>query len=613
MQSDLTMQAFAAAAAVQETRGETPPPPPEEEYLSQHIESYDTERSDVDLDTAFKHRYEGPKSTKWNYSHPWIRTLLDWLEVLIVGALMMAPAGLVHYMYKFPTYNVFWIKGEFVQEGNLCMEFTRWCIIFVVLYAAFVLLQWLCWILPLAIVALCRCLGLPISSFWKRRLVNAGQVEERVAVTVFIFMVVVVFRLLVYQEYADYRLLFVSMPAVIKDSLVHQQNVAAGARMQAVAYVGLVFAVMIALEQYFIQVLAHSFHRVAMEARIEASNKRMEVIAALYRPAMHRASHFATAKAAGAAAMPPETADGITEPSEKRARKVAKTIFRAHHSPDRLDLRPEDFRPYFALETYKEAFALMDLDRNGHITESQFVLAVEQAYVERDNTSWAVHVNNKVLTRIDQFMLGVVLLAAMLLSLWMVHREGYVMFASASLVLLTFGLLFKDSGKRIVDSLIFLFVEHPYDVGDNIVHGGQPCMVLEIGILRTKMRTRNGTVLYASNAQLALLTITNERRSRLVVDRVHVQFQRPVTMAQLNKIKEQLSTWLAAQYREYNGCCNVVPTTHEDGVTTVVIEAKHCVVEHGEYSIDVRRLKLFEKVEEVLETAHLDGTVVTKL
>lgn len=80
-----------------------------------------------------------------------------------------------------------------------------------------------------------------------------------------------------------------------------------------------------------------------------------------------------------------------------------------------------------------------------------------------------------------------------------------------------------NSAKNLFEGVIFLFVTHPYDVGDRVFIDGQNLIVKELGILTTVFQKSDGQVLYSPNAVLVGKPITNIRRSGNIMQVVEIQ------------------------------------------------------------------------------------------
>ena len=92
---------------------------------------------------------------------------------------------------------------------------------------------------------------------------------------------------------------------------------------------------------------------------------------------------------------------------------------------------------------------------------------------------------------------------------------------TASSALLSFVFVFGNSLRGVYESVVFLFVIHPFDVGDTIAvgpgvgtGGGERCVVEEIALLTTTLRRLgDGATVAWPNAALAAAPLVNVSRS----------------------------------------------------------------------------------------------------
>ena len=75
-----------------------------------------------------------------------------------------------------------------------------------------------------------------------------------------------------------------------------------------------------------------------------------------------------------------------------------------------------------------------------------------------------------------------------------------------------------NSAKTGFESIVFLFITHPFDVGDRVQVDGDTFIVRRMHVLTTMFRTSAGASLYVSNSILANKQIINFRRSQDMTD-----------------------------------------------------------------------------------------------
>ena len=84
---------------------------------------------------------------------------------------------------------------------------------------------------------------------------------------------------------------------------------------------------------------------------------------------------------------------------------------------------------------------------------------------------------------------------------------------SFSSVILAFVFVFGNSLRNMYESVIFLFVMHPYDVGDALFISGDWCQVEEIALQYTQVVRYDGVKIWYPNYVLCAGAIMNITRS----------------------------------------------------------------------------------------------------
>ncbi|KAF2613298.1 hypothetical protein F2Q70_00007335 [Brassica cretica] len=141
-----------------------------------------------------------------------------------------------------------------------------------------------------------------------------------------------------------------------------------------------------------------------------------------------------------------------------------------------------------------------------------------------NDTKTAVKQLNKLVTAI----LMVVTLVIWLLLLE-VATTKVLLFFSTQMVALAF--IIRNTCKNLFESIIFVFVMHPYDVGDRFVVDGVPMLVEEMNLLSTVFLKLDNEKVYYPNAVLATKPISNSFRSSDMSETVEfsIAFSTPIS------------------------------------------------------------------------------------
>lgn len=123
------------------------------------------------------------------------------------------------------------------------------------------------------------------------------------------------------------------------------------------------------------------------------------------------------------------------------------------------------------------------------------------------------------------------------------------------------GFAFQSSVKNTLDSIIFLFCIHPYDVGDRVfitLNGQEENLVVsEMNVFSTTFIKFNGSVLYVSNSVLLCKTITNIRRSGMLLEVLRLSISADTDMGRLGMFRVGLSNWVKENERNFGSLAMV--------------------------------------------------------
>ncbi|KAF7446142.1 mechanosensitive ion channel family [Pyrenophora tritici-repentis] len=113
--------------------------------------------------------------------------------------------------------------------------------------------------------------------------------------------------------------------------------------------------------------------------------------------------------------------------------------------------------------------------------------------------------------------------------------------------------------QEFLQSCIFVFVKHPYDVGDRVtVYGntgdlgrGDDYFVKEIALFYTEFKKMQGHVVQAPNSYLNTLFILNHRRSGALAEAIPIIIKFGTTLEQIERLRNVLLEFVTAEKREY--------------------------------------------------------------
>jgi hypothetical protein len=286
-----------------------------------------------------------------------------------------------------------------------------------------------------------------------------------------------------------------------------------------------------------------------------AMRERASHATALARVAMVDPTHLLTDKTVGV---------GLDVNSPAQARRLARRIFRSFRGQHRRKyLIPSDFDvAYTDSAQAKEAFDVFDSDRNGDVSAVELRNTIVGAYKERRFIAKSLEDTSHALSSLDFILLaiaGVILIfeafAIFKVSIGNSLTTVYTLAIGASFI-------FKESAQNVFDSIIFIFVTHPFDTGDRISVNGDVMVVQKMNLLSCQFLLWDNTQIYMSNPMLSQLFITNYRRSGYQWECVTVQVAFDTPWDNLDAVQADLIHWLQTEpERMFEPSTAIVPQT----------------------------------------------------
>lgn len=136
-------------------------------------------------------------------------------------------------------------------------------------------------------------------------------------------------------------------------------------------------------------------------------------------------------------------------------------------------------------------------------------------------------------------------------------------------LIIAFGFIFQESAGKLFDSIIFLFVTHPFDTGDRVCFigaDGTPTVMVvkQMALLSTVFLQWDNTELYVANSLLSTLSITNYRRSGYQAEIATLQLGFDTPQEKLDAVEEDMNHWLSTEpARLFTPSTSIVPVQYD--------------------------------------------------
>ncbi|XP_074278941.1 mechanosensitive ion channel protein 6-like [Silene latifolia] len=231
--------------------------------------------------------------------------------------------------------------------------------------------------------------------------------------------------------------------------------------------------------------------------------------------------------------------------SEVEAKAAARKIFRNVAKPGSRHIYLEDIMRFMkedeAVRTMGLFEGAIETDRiNKRALKSWLV----NAFRERRALALTLSDTKSVVNKLHKMMnvlVSVIIIIIAIIWLNIISTES-VLFLSSQVVVVAF--VFGNSCKNVFESIIFLFVVHPFDVGDRCEIEGVQMVVEEINILTTVFLRYDNTKIVFPNYILLTKPIGNFYRSPDMGDAVELCFHISTPPEKIAVIRKRILTYI---------------------------------------------------------------------
>jgi small-conductance mechanosensitive channel len=239
---------------------------------------------------------------------------------------------------------------------------------------------------------------------------------------------------------------------------------------------------------------------------------------------------------------------------------LARRLYRTFAHEDSETVLADDLRPAFDNDDEADAaFTMFDKDLNGDISMEELEAVCVEIGRERKAITASLKDLDSVVSKLDSVFLFIVAVITILVFISLISTSASGVLTSAGSTVLALSWLFSATAQEFLQSCIFVFVKHPFDVGDRVtIYGntgsqmkGDDYFVKEISLLYTEFKKMEGHVVQAPNTYLNTLFILNQRRSGGLAEAVPVTVKFGTTLEQIDELRRRLLEFVGSENREY--------------------------------------------------------------
>ncbi|KAL1833820.1 hypothetical protein ACET3Z_003471 [Daucus carota] len=250
--------------------------------------------------------------------------------------------------------------------------------------------------------------------------------------------------------------------------------------------------------------------------------------------------------------------------NEMEAVAAAYHIFRNVAQPDCLYIDELDLRKFIMEEEVDYIFPLIDVAEKGQIDKKALTEWVVKVYNDRKALAHALNDTKTAVKQLNTLLTAILIVFMSIVWLLLVEiaTTKVLVFFSSQLVAAAF--LFGNTCKTIFEAIIFVFVMHPFDVGDRCVVDGVQMVVEEMNILTTVFLRFDNEKIYYPNSVLATKAISNFYRSPDMGDSLEFSIDFMTPVEKIGDLKVKILKYLERTPQFWHPNHNLVVKEIED-------------------------------------------------
>ena len=240
----------------------------------------------------------------------------------------------------------------------------------------------------------------------------------------------------------------------------------------------------------------------------------------------------------------------IVEALEKKrsSEALAKRIWMSLVVEGKEALYQEDVVEVLATHSQSEAveaFQALDKDGNGDVSLDEMILTVCTIGQERKSIASSLHDVDQAISVLDSLLCTIVFIMCIFVFVGFLNASFTTTLATAGTALLSLSFVFASTAQEVLGSCIFLFVKHPFDVGDRVDIGAEQLIVERISLLYTvfkNLKTHKTT--QAPNVVLNNVWIDNVTRSKAMRESLLLYINFDTTLEDIQLLRKEMQSFV---------------------------------------------------------------------
>ncbi|KAJ3695568.1 hypothetical protein LUZ60_000945 [Juncus effusus] len=289
--------------------------------------------------------------------------------------------------------------------------------------------------------------------------------------------------------------------------------------------------------------------------------------------------------------------------SEHEAKAAAYRIFKNVAKPWHKYIEERDLLRFLTREEVDIIMPLFEgAPETGKIKKSALRNWVVKAYLDRRALALSLNDTKTAVRQLHNLLSFVVIIISIIIALLLLEIASTKVLFVISSQLLVVVFIFGNSCKMVFEAIIFVFIMHPFDVGDRCVVDGVQMVVEEMNILTTVFLRYDNEKIYYPNSVLAVKPISNYYRSPNMTDKIEFAIAMSTSVESIGLLKTKIKEHLEAKPNHWNPTHSfIVQDIVDQNKLKIALVVKHTMNFQNIIEKNARRTELMIVLKKIFE------------
>ena len=210
------------------------------------------------------------------------------------------------------------------------------------------------------------------------------------------------------------------------------------------------------------------------------------------------------------------------------------------------------------------AFRMLDSDGDGKPTWSECREAVTRIFKQRQTLTSALNDTGSIIGTLHVILLALIQVVSSFFYLLVWEVDVGHVWVSFTSVILAFTFVFGQSVRTAYENVVFLFMVHPFDVGDRLLIDGETHTVHKMKLSTTVLEQSSGVRVWYPNNRLSIMPIFNQTRAECIRDSLEFAMDLNTPVETFDVVGSAARAYIDSRPNDFSGPCSCVTTATLD-------------------------------------------------